>query len=277
MIRFADRFAALSKTRSPLCLGLDPSEETLARWGLPQDAEGLHRFCATVLEAAGDRVAAIKPQAGFFERFGPAGAVELAASACQAREQGALSLIDAKRGDVPGTMEGYAAAMLGADSGFGGDAMTANAYLGFEALEPALTRAAAVGACVFVVVHSSNPEGRSVQDARLADGRSLTESLADTSAARNARDPGAVGVVVGATIAEEATALLDRLGDTLVLAPGVGAQGADMAGVGRRFAAVRGRVLPSVSRDILRHGPDVGALRDAIDRYRDEAWAACGA
>lgn len=272
MSSFANRFIALASERSPLCLGLDPSAETLARWGLADDAEGLRRFCGTVLEAAGDQVAVLKPQAGFFERFGPAGAAELAATTRQARAQGVLTLIDAKRGDVPGTMEGYAAAMLGPDSGFGGDAMTANAYLGFEALEPAFARAAITDSCVFVVVHSSNPEGAAMRDARLADGRTVAESLADLAAARNARSPGVAGVVVGATITEAALGLLDRLGDTLVLAPGVGAQGADMAEVGRKFAHARGRILPSVSRDILQRGPDLGALHDAIARYRDEAW-----
>jgi orotidine-5'-phosphate decarboxylase len=174
-------------------------------------------------------------------------------------------------------MAGYAQAMLGADSGFGGDAMTANAYLGFEALAPAFDRAEATGATVFVVVHSSNPEGRMVQDARLADGRTVAQALADGVAARNTATRGALGAVVGATISDEAASLLSRLGEALILAPGVGAQGADMASVGRKFAAVRGRVLPSVSRDILRRGPSVEALRIAIDRYRDEAWAACGA
>ena len=52
MTLFAHRFAAISKARSPLCLGLDPSAELLAGWGLTQDAAGLEAFCARVLEAA---------------------------------------------------------------------------------------------------------------------------------------------------------------------------------------------------------------------------------
>ena len=72
MTLFAHRFAAISKARSPLCLGLDPSAELLAGWGLTQDAAGLEAFCARVLEAAGDLVGVVKPLAGFFERFGAA-------------------------------------------------------------------------------------------------------------------------------------------------------------------------------------------------------------
>ena len=276
MTLFAHRFAAISKARSPLCLGLDPSAELLAGWGLTQDAAGLEAFCARVLEAAGDLVGVVKPQAGFFERFGAAGMVELARAIGQAQAQGALCLLDAKRGDVPGTMEGYAQALVG-PGGFAADAATLNPYLGFDSLAPAFARAQAYDAALFVVVRSSNPGGRDLQAARHADGRAVAERLADQIAAHNAQARPVLGAVIGATLQAQETGLLERLGEALVLAPGVGAQGATMAQVGERFAAVRGRVLPSVSRDILRAGPDVASLRAAILRYRDEAWDACGA
>ena len=276
MTLFAHRFAAISKARSPLCLGLDPSAELLAGWGLTQDAAGLEAFCARVLEAAGDLVGVVKPQAGFFERFGASGMAELARAIGQAQAQGALCLLDAKRGDVPGTMEGYAQALVG-PGGFAADAATLNPYLGFDSLAPAFARAQAYDAALFVVVRSSNPGGRDLQAARHADGRAVAERLADQIAAHNALAGPVLGAVIGATLQAQEAGLLERLGEALVLAPGVGAQGATMAQVGERFAAVRGRVLPSVSRDILRAGPDVASLRAAILRYRDEAWDACGA
>src|ERR1700685_3759623 len=124
MTFFAGKFAELAKKRSPLCLGLDPSREVFAEWGLKDDAEGLRRFCSVMMEAAADRVAVFKPQSGFFERFGPPGLSEMAPVVAAIRAQGSLSIIDCKRGDVSGTMEGYAEAMLGPNSGFGGDAMT---------------------------------------------------------------------------------------------------------------------------------------------------------
>jgi len=275
MLSFAERFSALAETRSPLCLGLDPSADLMDAWGLTDDPEGLRRFCETVLEAAGDRLAVIKPQAGFFERLGPAGMAEMARAVAGVRAQGALSLVDAKRGDVDSTMAGYAQGFLGPESGFGADAMTVTAYLGVGALKPVFDRAAATGSAVFVVVHSSNPEGRSLQDARHVDGRTVSETLADEITAFNASlgaGAGPIGAVVGATIDPAHAAILDRLPQSLILAPGVGAQGASLADVGRGFAATRGRTLPSVSRGLLRHGPTVAGLREAIDCYRDEAW-----
>jgi orotidine-5'-phosphate decarboxylase len=277
MASFVERFIDLASHRSPLCLGLDPSEELLGLWGRENDAEGLRRFCGSVLEAADDLVAVVKPQMGFFERLGPKGLNELAVATAQIRSQGSLCLIDAKRGDVAGTMEGYAVAMLGAGSGFGGDAVTVSAYLGFGALLPVFNRAIASGAGVFVVVHSSNPDGRRLQDARHPDGRTVAEALADDITTFNAAQGpgiGMLGAVVGATIDPAATAIIDRLPQSLILAPGVGAQGSDMAEVGTKFRSARGRVLPSVSRAILRHGPSPITLRDAIKRYREAAWSA---
>ena len=275
MPSFAHRFTELSKARSPLCLGLDPSAELLGAWGLTQDAAGLAAFCGRVLEAAGDLVAVIKPQAGFLEQFGAAGVCELARAVADIQGRGALCLLDAKRGDVPGTMEGYAQALVG-PKGLGADAATLNAYLGFRSLEPAFEQAARFDAAAFLVVRSSNPDGRELQSARHPDGRTVAERLADEIAAHNAQAGPVLGAVIGATMEASEAAILERLGPALVLAPGVGAQGAAMAQVGERFAAARGRVLPSVSRDILRRGPDVAGLRQAILRYRDEAWSACG-
>jgi len=275
MQSFAERFSILAEARSPLCLGLDPSADLMRAWGLNDDPEGLRRFCDTVLEAAGERLAVIKPQAGFFERLGAGGMAEMARLIAGIRAQGALSLIDAKRGDVASTMEGYAQGFLGASSGFGADAMTVTAYLGFNALKPVFDRGSATGSAVFVVVHSSNPEGRSLQNARHPDGRTVAQALADDITAFNGKlgaGTGPVGAVVGATVDPAQAAILNRLPQSLILAPGVGAQGASLADVGANFAATRGRTLPSVSRGLLRHGPTVAGLRQAIDRHRDEAW-----
>ena len=279
MNSFTERFLRLAKERSPLCLGLDPSRELMRDWGLNDDAGGLRRFCSVVMEVAGDRIAVVKPQSGFFERLGPPGLSELARAIAMIREQGALSIIDCKRGDVIDTMEGYAEAMLGPNSGFGGDAMTVTAYLGFSALRPVLDRAAQCDAAAFVIVRSSNPEGCSVQDARLGDGRTVADALADEITAYNTTlgdAVGPVGALVGATVDRIAANVLYRLPRSLILAPGVGAQGASLDDVRRNFGPVIDRTLPSVSRSILRHGPSPAALREAIDRYRDQAWRLAG-
>lgn len=97
--------------------------------------------------------------------------------------------------------------------------------------------------------------------------------MLDHIAAENAGDRplGSVGAVVGATLGE-AGADLDVNGP--LLAPGIGAQGATPAGLPGLFGSAVGNVLPSVSRDVLRHGPDVAGLRDAAARFADEVRVA---
>ncbi|MGH6987230.1 MAG: orotidine-5'-phosphate decarboxylase [Caulobacteraceae bacterium] len=265
-MNFAERFFALAAERSSLCVGIDPSRELLRAWSLSEDAEGLRRFDERVLEAAGDLAAVFKPQSAFYEAFGAAGMAELSRLISAIRERGALSLLDAKRGDFTSTMEGYAEGMIGEGSGFGADAATASPWLGLGALAPLLEKARRCGGAVFVVVRSSNPEGVAMQTARLADGRTTAETLADEITAFNGEKAiGPVGAVVGATLpAEEARALAARLPRSLLLAPGVGAQGAALSDLREGFGAAARRLIPSISRGILRLGPDPARLRNAV-------------
>ena len=75
---FAERFRALSAVRGPFCLGLDPTPDLLAAWGLEDDIWGLRKFCDRVIDAAEQRLSVIKPQSAYFERFGAAGLEVLA-------------------------------------------------------------------------------------------------------------------------------------------------------------------------------------------------------
>jgi orotidine-5'-phosphate decarboxylase len=54
------------------------------------------------------------------------------------------------------------------------------------------------------------------------------------------------------------------------LAPGVGAQGGTADDVRKLFGGALRDVVPSVSREVLRHGPDVTALRRAVSALVEE-------
>jgi orotidine-5'-phosphate decarboxylase len=259
---FGGRLLAAIDERGPLCVGIDPHASLLREWGLGDDPAGLERFSGTVVEALADRVAVLKPQSAFFERHGSRGVAVLEATIGAARAAGALVLLDVKRGDIGSTMDGYAQAYLDPASPLAADAITLSPYVGFGALRPALDAARSVNAGVFVLALTSNPEGASVQRAVGAGGREVAQSVVDGAAAANrgVRPLGEVGIVVGATV--------DRLGVDLselngpVLAPGLGAQGGTPEDVRRLFGA-RVTVLPATSRAVLRHGPDLAALRRA--------------
>ncbi|MEV6396591.1 orotidine-5'-phosphate decarboxylase [Streptomyces sp. NPDC051907] len=266
---FGARLRQAMDSRGPLCVGIDPHASLLHSWGLNDDVAGLERFSRTTVEALADRVAVLKPQSAFFERFGSRGIAVLEKTVEEARAAGALVLMDAKRGDIGSTMAAYAATYLDEESPLFSDAVTLSPYLGFGSLRPALDAAAASGAGVFVLALTSNPEGAEVQRATAADGRSLAQLMLDHMAAENAgaQPLGSVGAVVGATLGD-AGVDLDVNGP--LLAPGIGAQGATPADLPGVFGAAVGNVVPSVSRGVLRHGPDAAALREAAERFAAE-------
>ncbi|MFC7614210.1 orotidine-5'-phosphate decarboxylase [Actinokineospora soli] len=271
MTGFGARLTAAVGARGALCVGIDPHPGLLDAWGLPLGVDGLERFAMTCVEALAGEVAVLKPQSAFFEAHGSRGVAVLERVIAESRAAGALVLVDAKRGDIGSTMAAYAQAYLADGSPLAGDAVTLSPYLGFGSLEPALVTAEATGRGVFVLALTSNPEGAQVQRAEQG-GRSVAQAVVDAAAARNAgAEPlGPVGLVVGATLAETGVDLTGLNG--AILAPGVGAQGAGPADLSRLFGGA-GVVLPTSSRDVLRHGPDTAALREAALRLRDELVA----
>jgi orotidine-5'-phosphate decarboxylase len=277
MDSFGSRLQRAVDGRGPLCVGIDPHPGLLDRWGLRDDIDGLTRFAHTVVDALGDRVAVVKPQSAFFERFGSRGTSVLESIIRQLREAGALVLLDVKRGDIGSTMAAYAAAYLHPSSPLYVDAVTASPYLGVGSLAPMLDTALAHGGGVFVLALTSNPEGPTVQHARTADGRTVAQTVIDEVSQLNggAQPLGSVGLVVGATVGETGHDL-SRVNGPL-LAPGLGAQGATPADLRRVFGDSLRHVLPSYSREVLAHGPDPAALRAAAERARDACRAVLAA
>ncbi|MFJ4203073.1 orotidine-5'-phosphate decarboxylase [Streptomyces sviceus] len=271
---FGARLRHAMDERGPLCVGIDPHASLLTEWGLTDDVSGVERFSRTVVEALSDRVAVFKPQSAFFERFGSRGVAVLEKTVQEARAAGALVLMDAKRGDIGSTMAAYAEAFLRKDSPLFSDALTVSPYLGYGSLSPAVALARESGAGLFVLALTSNPEGGEVQHAVRADGRNVGATmLAHLAAENTGEEPlGSFGAVVGATLGDLSTYDLDINGP--LLAPGVGAQGATPADLPRVFGAAIRNVVPNVSRGVLRHGPDTGALRDSAERFADEIRSA---
>lgn len=285
---FGARLAAAMRERSPLCVGIDPHAPTLTAWGLPRDEAGLTAFGAAMVAAAAGRAAAVKPQVAFFEVAGAAGFRALEVTIRRARDAGLLVIADAKRGDIGSTGDDYASAWLEAGSPLAADAMTVSPYLGYGALAGTLRTAAANDAGVFVLAATSNPEGRGVQTAIVADGPRAGSSVAagivldvaddNRRAAAAAGDDGrtglgSVGLVLGATLDLADFGITpDAVGDAPILAPGFGAQGARIEDLRSRYGARAEQVLVSESRGLLGAGPD-GVSRLVAERVERIAGA----
>lgn len=265
---FGARLMAAMRDRGPLCVGIDPHPELLARWGLRDTPESLIAFSDAILDASVGSAAAVKPNSAFFERHGSRGIAALEHVLGRARELGLLTILDVKRGDIGSTMEGYADAYLAEGVPLEADAITVSPYLGVGSLKPAFDLAQHTGKGIFILALTSNPEGASVQHAIGPDGVPVATSIAIAAAQLNAgaSPMGSVGLVVGATIGEAVKALgidLEAVNGPL-LAPGVGAQGAGPAELATVFGDARPRVLVNQSRGIAAAGPIVEKLRGAI-------------
>lgn len=274
MTDFCTRLRARIVEHGPLCVGIDPSRAMLSKCGLPDSPQGALEFGFRLLQAAEYKLAIVKPQVAYFERFGSSGIRALEELMKDARSNELLVLLDAKRGDIDTTGEAYAEAFFSPESPLKVDAVTLSPFLGLGALETAIEYAVRNGGGLFVVVRSSNPEGEALQTAQLADGRTVAETLCDQITDLNRRlgagSTGPVGAVVGATC-RDAAATVAALPTSYVLAPGVGSQGATLEDVRKRMSQVRGRVLPTVSRAVLANGCSLGDLRTSIRQLQEQA------
>lgn len=236
---FADRL--IEGTRAlghPLCVGLDPHLERIPpvfrRGSMTatevETAEAVGAFLEAVIDRVAGRVAVVKPQVAFFERLGWRGMRELDRLVRHARARDLLVLLDAKRGDIGSTAEGYAGAYLTADAPLPVDAMTVNPYLGFDTLEPFLRAVRDDGRGLFVLVKTSNAGSGDLQD-REVEGQPLFERVADGLARPMQELVGpktgwsSLGVVCGATWPDQARRVRESLPRALFLVPGYGAQG----------------------------------------------------
>jgi orotidine-5'-phosphate decarboxylase len=252
---YRERLAAAGGAGPKLCLGIDPSAEQLALWALEDSALGAEQFALTCITEAAEQIGIVKIQVGFFERFGSAGFKALETALQAAREAGLFVIADAKRGDIGSTMRGYAEAWLSPESPLASEALTISPYLGLDSAIETLEFARSFDRGLFALAATSNPEGQSVQLAKL-NGQALAERVV-RRAAELAAGHEDLGVVIGATqnLADYGLSwIVEQDCSVPILAPGYGAQGASLTDV-KRFGASSHRVIATVSRAITGAGP----------------------
>jgi orotidine-5'-phosphate decarboxylase len=285
MTAFADRLIdATRRLGHPLCVGLDPFAERIPALFGPQGAvETAEAFFSAVIARLAGRVAAIKPQIGLFEPWGAAGVAAVERLCERAQAADLLVILDAKRGDIGTTAQGYARACLGPDPAFAADCVTVNPYMGLDTLEPFFAAAEQTAKGVAVLVRTSNPGARDFQDLD-ASGAPLWARVAEALQPAMDRLKGESGfsslmIVAGATWPQEARTLRALLGQALFLVPGYGAQGGAagdaVAGFIAGPAGLEGGLVSS-SRAIL-YPPGAHDTAAAWERAFDQALEAASA
>ena len=266
---------------SLLCIGLDPHVSDIKE----PSADSARDFCLDLVKQTSRYAAAFKPNAAFFEVFGPQGwtALKDVIDAIQEESNRIGSMIpvilDAKRGDIASTAEAYAKSTF---ENLDADCITLSPYLGKDSIEPFLNYPQKG---VFLLCKTSNPGSGDLQDlmvtiddgpSTMVNGQSSTvhlyEHVARLAQQWNTRNN--IGLVVGATHVDALKRVRAAAPDLWFLAPGVGAQGGELATAlkaGLRKDG-KGMLLP-VSRSIARaEKPGLAAaeLRDEMLQIKRE-------
>lgn len=307
-MHFSDRLIAeIQKKQSPVCVGLDPQLSSIPPF-LIQKMVDLHgpnftaaahvllEFNKGIIDAVKDLVPVVKLQIAFYEEYGFQGIWAFEETIKYAKEQGLLVIADGKRNDIGSTAEAYARAFLGKTELFGGseaamdvDALTVNAYLGYDGVKPFLETCRKEEKGIFVLVKTSNPSSGDIQDRITVDEQisiaSLMAHFVESWGSQDLGDSGYsfVGAVVGATFPQEAVELRTLMPETIFLVPGYGAQGGtamdvkpcfNKDGLGAIVNSSRGIIYAYQKTGGTKAGEDYAeAARDATLRMKDDISA----
>ncbi len=264
---FGDRLARAVRATAPVAVGVDPHLDRLPlplreRWrGLAgadfrrAAGEAVRDFGRMVVAAVRGRVAAIKPQLAFYEALGAPGLAALEDLCARARAAGLLVIADGKRGDIASTAAAYARAFLDPAGPLAADALTVNPWMGTDTLEPYLPACREHGRGLFVLARTTNPGSAEFQAAGHPPAAERLAAAVERLGAPLVGESGtgALGLVVGAGIPDEARRLRALAPSAWFLVPGVGAQGGSVAdalagarpdGLGALAVAARSVLFP---------------------------------
>ncbi len=238
----------IGSCNNPTVIGLDPTlsmipsyikEESIEAYGKTTKALG-HMFTIfnkQIINRIYDLVPAVKPQIAMYEQYGIEGLQAYMDTISYAKEKGLLVIGDIKRGDIGSTAASYAAHLSGVDiegtllDPWQEDAVTLNPYLGIDGIQPFIEAANHHNKGMFLLVKTSNPSSKDIQDLELKDsGKKVYEEVGSLVSQWGLQSMGKlgysnVGAVVGATHREQGVSLRRQMPHTFFLVPGYGAQG----------------------------------------------------
>ena len=249
-------------------------------------ATAYFEFNRAIIDAVADFVPAVKPQIAMYEALGSAGMDTYAMTCEYAKSRGLIVIGDAKRGDIGSTAGQYAAHLSGFanlsayfedESATGNalpqsiknllkssknldvwheDSLTVNPYMGSDGVKPFIDEAVSHNKSIFVLLRTSNPSSKELQELILQDGKPVYEHMADLIENWGASNIGKhgyskVGAVVGATHPQEGKCLRELMPHTFFLVPGYGAQGGTAQDVAGMFDQNGDGAIVNSSRGII--------------------------
>jgi len=258
---------ATHKNQSLLCVGLDPDPQLM-----PANIS-VFEFNKAIIEATSDLVCAYKLNLAFYEALDDEGLNALKHTIKYIPDD--IPVIgDAKRGDIGNTAKAYARSIF---SNLNFDATTVNPYLGFDSIEPFIQYR---DKGVFILCRTSNAGAVDFQALRCETEEHSYRPLFELVALKASQwnKYGNIGLVVGATYPEELRLIRQNHPEILILIPGIGAQGGDLASAVRYGVDAQGeKAIINSSRQIIYASREkdfapaarrvASSLRDQINSY----------
>lgn len=268
----------IKETNNPTVMGLDPRYDMIPECVRSKYEVSLEGACKAILEynkalidATCDIVPAVKPQIAFYEMFGIEGMRVFNETCKYAKEKGMVVIVDAKRGDIGSTAQGYSNAFLGKTpigenevDIFNVDFLTVNPYMGTDCVKPFVDDCKKYDKGIFVLVKTSNKSSGDVQDLVLQNGKTIYETIAELVNIWGEDLVGengysSIGAVVGATYPEQLKELREIMPKSYFLIPGYGAQGGKASDIALGF-------------DNNGLGGIVNASRSLMCAYKSDLW-----
>ena len=238
-------FENIVKTKSFLCVGLDPDSDKMPAHLAEKGAKGLWEFNKAIIDSTAPFAVAYKPNLAFYECFGWEGLEAFDKTCRYIREnyKDKFVIADAKRGDIGNTARMYAKSFFQHSDV---DAVTVAPYMGEDSVKPFLEFE---GKWAVVLALTSNKGSLDFQMIEDKNGERLFENVVAT--AQGWGSPDNLMFVVGATRGELIGDVRKLAPDSFFLVPGVGAQGGSLEEVCRYGMTAQVGLLVNSSRGII--------------------------
>ncbi|WP_172400974.1 orotidine-5'-phosphate decarboxylase [Vibrio sp. qd031] len=223
-----------------LCIGLDPDDAILDKYGYSDDVFGFNK---QLIDATHQFATAYKPQFAHYAATGKEEQLARTIAYINSTYPDIPVILDSKRGDIGSTAQKYAQESF---ERYKVDAVTLNPYMGIETLKPYYEYT--TKACI-TLIKTSNPGSNDFQELVVGDNRKLYQVIAEKVTSLYPQEQ--TCFVVGATNPDEIETLRRTHPNVTFLVPGLGVQGGDLESVikGGMTADGKGLIL-NVSRGI---------------------------
>tara|TARA_Y100000590_G_scaffold352576_1_gene405180 strand:- start:333 stop:1121 length:789 start_codon:yes stop_codon:yes gene_type:complete len=240
-----------------LCIGLDIDNQKLKKTSL----DYMESFLKDIIDATIDICPVYKINFAFYEKHGSMG-FRIIEKLCKHIDNKAITIADAKRGDIGNSSKYYAQAIF---DHFNFDSITVAPYMGIDSIEPFVSFDKDKG--VFILALTSNPGSNNFQKKIIKDKelfKHVIELCNDLNLNQN------VGLVIGATNVDNLEEVNKISNNLPWLMPGIGFQGGDLK---KSISIGEKNYLPlvNVSRGILYfNNGTINDIRFATEDYTEK-------